>query len=76
MPGSHCPGGGRTVSQRAAIDTTLSASERQAILRSVEAMPKVDAHVHFWTIAPEDQEALVRFLAQHNWRWMDTAPAE
>jgi predicted TIM-barrel fold metal-dependent hydrolase len=61
--------------QHSGADTALTEAQRNGILQRVERMPKIDSHVHLWTISGEDQEALVRFLVQHNWRWLDVCTA-
>ena len=50
---------------------TLTEAQRQNILRRVEAMPKIDAHVHVWGIPLEHQDALLKLLDRHNFRWLD-----
>jgi hypothetical protein len=57
--------------QRGGTGSALTEPERQAILQRVETIPKIDAHVHLWSISQQDQEALVHFLVRRNFRWLD-----
>jgi predicted TIM-barrel fold metal-dependent hydrolase len=48
-----------------------SESRRAEIERSVDAMPKIDAHAHVMAMGPEQRGQFVSFLARHNFEWLD-----